>query len=197
MTPPNVSRETQEKLAAFVELLLLWNKSINLISKTSSSDIWNRHIVDSIQLFDLAPKSGHWLDLGSGGGLPGLVIAILAQDRDLRITMVESDQRKCAFLRQAARNLQVTPTILCARIEDLEPQQADVVSARALDNLSALLGYLKTHGTLTAQGVFPKGKTWASEVKKAQERWQFSYDALRSKTQADARILHVTGVENV
>ena len=103
--PPdiNVSRETEARIATYVDLLTKWNATINLVSKTSISEVWERHIVDSLQIFNFGSNSTHWADLGSGGGLPGLVVAILASEKapNMLVTLVESDQRKAAFLRHA------------------------------------------------------------------------------------------------
>ena len=121
----SVSRETFLALEDFSALVKRWNPAINLVSKTTIPDFWNRHILDSAQLFTLCPAQARlWLDLGSGGGLPGIVIAILARELrpDLRVVMVESDQRKATFLREACRSLNLRADIHSARIEGKNPK---------------------------------------------------------------------------
>ena len=136
----DVSRETFEKLKAFAELVRKWNPKINLVSKDSLNDLWSRHILDSVQIFELVPGPGKWVDLGSGGGFPGIVISILNQEeRNFDVVMVESDQRKSAFLRTAIRELDLAAKVKTERIEELECLEADVLSARALADLTKLL----------------------------------------------------------
>ena len=113
-----VSRETQERLEAFTALLLAWNRTINLIARGDEANVWQRHIVDSLQLIPHIPaQANSAIDLGSGGGLPGLVLAIAT---GLPFTLIESDQRKCAFLREATRATAAQVTVLCERIERAE-----------------------------------------------------------------------------
>ena len=131
----DVSRETFERLEKLQELLTKWNPRINLVSKATLDDAWERHILDSVQVFTaLGRDFRHWTDIGSGGGFPGLVIAILMNEKnpDAKLTMIESDQRKCAFLRTVLRETGVSGTVLSKRIEQAEPQNADVVSARGV-----------------------------------------------------------------
>ena len=128
----NVSRETFSKLEAFADLVRKWNPKINLVSKNSLDDLWQRHILDSVQVFELAEGEGHWVDLGSGGGFPGIVVAILNQEaQTFQVTMVESDQRKCAFLRTAIRELGLTALVKTERIEQLDGLKADLADCRA------------------------------------------------------------------
>ena len=131
----NVSRETFEKLEALEALVRRWNPAINLVSSASLAELWNRHIVDSAQLFALCPRTSNtWADIGSGGGFPGLVVAILAQPAlpDLRVTLVESDLRKATFLRQAVQALSLGADVISERIESVPPLATGVLSARAL-----------------------------------------------------------------
>ena len=156
----NVSRETLADLEAFERLVRQWNPKINLVSKSSLEDIRTRHIEDSLQLYELNNRAGKWLDLGSGGGFPGLVLAIADKNgaRSNQFHLVESDQRKCAFLQTAARELGLEVQIHSQRIEQLEPQEADVVSARALADLPSLLELAHRHMKPDAVAYFPKGK---------------------------------------
>lgn len=195
----NVSRETLDKLKAFVALVEKWTAKINLISKASIPHIWNRHIVDSAQLFELAPKQGHWVDIGSGGGFPGVVLAILAlENRDpLQFTLVESDQRKCAFLRTASRELDLGIIVRSERIESIEPLKADILTARALADLSDLLGFAERHLLPTGLALFPKGAQWKKEDQEARKIWSYDCEPVKSKTSADAAILSIKEIARV
>lgn len=193
----NVSRETMDRLRNYEALLRKWNPVINLVAKSTLEDIWSRHFLDSAQIYDLAPPTARsWADLGSGGGFPGLIVAILAagEGRALTVTLVESDQRKAAFLMTAARELGLHLAVRAERIESLPPLNADVLSARALAPLDQLIGHAERH--LSPQGValFPKGVNHAAEMKQALEKWQFSYETVQSVTDADAVIFQIVGV---
>jgi len=192
----NVSRETFERLERYVDLLAQWSPKINLVSKASLAEVWVRHIEDSIQVYRCAPAARTWVDLGSGGGFPGLVVAILvAQDApDCTVHLVESDQRKCAFLRTVLRDLGVPAKVHARRIEDVPPLSADVLSARALAPLSRLLQYAALHLAPSGTAVFPKGETWRAELLAAQEEWKFDVERRTSITDDRAVILKITGV---
>lgn len=193
----NVSRETFDSLQQFQALLLRWTKSINLVGSSTVSESWQRHIVDSAQVFDFLPKGeGHLIDMGSGGGLPGLVIAILAKkaNPDLRITLVESDQRKAVFLRTAAREIGLPATILCQRIECTIEDKATIVTARALASLDQLLGFADALLAPGGVAVFQKGRRADAELKSARLRWTFDLDSHKSQTDADARILVIKDI---
>lgn len=195
----DVSRETLDRLQIFVALLKKWNARINLVSRASLEEVWSRHIVDSIQVFRLAPRENHWVDLGSGGGFPGLIVAILAADEqpETKVTLIESDQRKATFLRSAARETGIDCTILSQRIEMAAPQQAEILSARALGELTVLLGYSERHLAPGGTALFPKGVTWQKELEAAQLRWRFDVDVIESQTMPGAAILKVKGASRV
>jgi len=197
--PENVSRETVERLETYAALLEKWNPKINLVSRSSVEDLWTRHIVDSVQVWEAAPKSGTWVDLGSGGGFPGLVIAILAagEPDGPQITLIESDQRKAAFLRTVARETGIDVTVIAKRIEAVEPLRADVLSARALAPLDVLLEFADRHLRYGGTALFPKGESWEKELAAAQERWQMSVLPITSRTQPGAVILSIEGVSRV
>lgn len=163
----NVSRETTDTLIEYGQLLKKWNKSINLISRNSVSNLWRRHILDSAQLgvflkFDVK----NWVDLGSGAGFPGMVIAILAKDEflDLQMTLIESDKRKCVFLNEVSRELDLKVRIISDRIEDCSYLNADIISARALAPMKKLLMYIKLHGKNDCKGLFLKGNNIQAEL---------------------------------
>lgn len=192
----DVSRETEDRLRAYVELLKKWNPRINLVSAESIKDAATRHIEDCFQLAELtASTTGQWLDLGSGGGFPGLVVAIALAEADITFTMIESDSRKAAFLRTVTRELTLTNTaVINQRIEVVPPQNADNLSARALAPLDVLLGMAARHLAPGGTAWLMKGRMWKAEVDHARHLWQFDMDAIRSKTDPEAAILKITGV---
>jgi 16S rRNA (guanine527-N7)-methyltransferase len=188
----DVSRETTTQLKAFVELLGRWQKAINLIGRTTVEDVWTRHILDSAQLHPAIPLQAKTLiDLGSGGGFPGLVVAALRPDLD--VTMIESDARKAAFLGEAGRrmDLKKQPRIVIKRIEEAPRAQADVVTARAVAPLRQLLGWADRHRSPDAICLFHKGKGWQGELAEALKDWDVSSQPLASVTDRDAVILRI------
>lgn len=196
----DVSRETLERLQNYEMLLEKWNNTINLVASSTMADLWSRHFLDSAQLLDLAaPDARHWVDLGSGGGFPGLVIAILAHERrpDLRLTLIEGDGRKAAFLGTAARTLGLAARILNGRIEDADPQGGDVVSARALAPLPKLLGFARRHLNPGGTAILPKGARADQELTEALATWRFSHQKHASRVDPYGAILVIKGIEIV
>ncbi|WP_299349199.1 16S rRNA (guanine(527)-N(7))-methyltransferase RsmG [uncultured Shimia sp.] len=196
----NVSRETSERLVVLAQLLEKWNPRINLVSKSTLNDLWSRHIMDSAQIFDLAdPGIASWVDIGSGGGFPGLVVAILAAETNspYKTTLIESDQRKCAFLRTVLRETDVEGEVISKRIEQADPQNADVMSARALADLNTLFSFAERHLSSEGTMLFPKGVTWQKELKAAQESWSFSHEVITSKTEPNSVIIKVKDLRRV
>ncbi|MBY6090525.1 16S rRNA (guanine(527)-N(7))-methyltransferase RsmG [Maritimibacter alkaliphilus] len=196
----NVSRETLERLETYAELLKKWNPRINLVAKSTLDDLWTRHILDSLQVYEAAGTAeGKWVDLGSGGGFPGLVVAICAADQqpDLDVTLIESDQRKAAFLRSVLRETHTPGRVLAQRIEQADPQEADFLSARALADLGDLLGFAERH--LAPEGItyFQKGARWKQEISAAETAWRFHWEAVESKTNPGAAILKIRGIARV
>jgi 16S rRNA (guanine527-N7)-methyltransferase len=190
----NVSRETVSRLDAYAALLEKWNPAINLVAKSTLAELWTRHILDSAQLFDLAPLDAkRWADLGAGGGFPGLVIAILAAEKrpELKIALVESDARKAAFLQAALRETGLAAEVIAERIEKIPPLQADVVSARALAPLPKLLAYAERHLAEGGVALFPKGAGAEAELSESLERWQFSVQKHPSRTDQEAAVLRI------
>ena len=188
----NVSRETFEQLEIYAELLRSWNKRINLVSPKSLAHLWGRHFLDSAQVFKFGKHATRWADLGSGGGFPGAVCAILA-GHDTDVTLIESDQRKAAFLRTLARET-TGFTVLSERIENTRPQNADAVSARALAPLPKLLGYVMRHISADGFALLPKGKNADAEVREALEHWRFRCETYPSETDNDAVILKISEI---
>lgn len=196
----DVSRETLERLEAYDALLNKWNPAINLVSPATLSQLWTRHFLDSAQLFDLAEgREGLWADLGSGGGFPGLVVAILAKEKRpaQRFVLVESDRRKSTFLMTVARELGLSVEVRAQRIEEVNPLQADILSARALAPLDRLLGFAARHLASSGLAVFPKGASWRDELAEAQKNWSFSVQTYPSLTDPEAAILTFAEVSRV
>lgn len=196
----NVSRETTDRLRLLVDLLRKWNPAINLVSRNTVETAWDRHIIDSAQLFSVLPQSqGLWADLGSGGGFPGLVIATIAAEKapDLRMVLVESDQRKASFLLQARHQLGLTTTVVAKRIEDIDPLQAQVITARALAPLDKLCGYLVRHLAPGGTAILPKGANVQSELDFARQYWRFEVEARPSVTDSQAVVLLLKDVVHV
>jgi 16S rRNA (guanine527-N7)-methyltransferase len=192
--------ETQNRLATLVALLRKWNPAINLVAAGSLAEVWRRHIADSAQIFALCPGgAAHWLDLGSGAGFPGLVVAILAREKSsgLTVELVESDQRKCVFLQTAARELDVPVVVTRARIEALTTRKADVVSARALASLEVLLAYALPHLAPGGVCLFLKGALADREVDAARARFRFDLTLVPSQTDATGVVAKIAGVSHV
>jgi 16S rRNA (guanine527-N7)-methyltransferase len=164
----NVSRETRKRLDVLVEELQRWQRAKNLVGPGTLDTVWTRHIADSLQLVDLAPDANVWLDLGSGAGFPGLVVAIMLQDREgARVHCIESNGRKCSFIRHAARMTGAPVTVHNVRVEDAIASfrgKIDVVTARALAPLSRLLDWTAPLLTTGAQGLFLKGDNALGEL---------------------------------
>ncbi len=191
-----VSRETSDRLETYVELVQKWNPKINLVSRNSLNDIWARHILDSVQVYRCAGPFENWADLGSGGGFPGMVCAIMAIEEapGAQFTFVESDQRKSAFLRNVARECGANCRVVSKRIEAVEPLQTDILSARALADLSTLLSFCDRHLSESGTALLPKGASWKKELNDAREEWNFESEAITSLTEPQAVILRINGV---
>ncbi len=175
------SPEAEAKLRQFQALVEKWTPKINLVSRSAVPQLWDRHILDSARLCALdLPSARRWVDLGSGGGFPGLVVAILLADRQAGtdVILVESDARKAAFLREAARLLGLAVTVHVQRAEDLPPQGAEVVSARALASLEVLCGLAHRHLAPGGVCLFPKGEKADEEIAAARKSWRFDLEAL-------------------
>lgn len=194
--PPSAEQD----LRTFTQMILKWNQHINLISRASEAEIWERHILDSVQIWPISPDGVKlWADIGSGGGLPGLVIAILAKHLrpDMSVVLIESDRRKAAFLLQASSALSLRCDVRAVRIEAVSDLQADVVSARALGSLSMLLALGKRISTDAAVLIFPKGERAEEEISMARRDWRFNLSQTASVTNPAASLLRITDVHHV
>jgi 16S rRNA (guanine527-N7)-methyltransferase len=191
----DVPRETLERLIVFVRLVGKWQKAQNLVASSTLPDIWHRHVADSAQLVGLKPDAIRWLDLGSGGGFPGIVIAVLLADQlGAKVHLVESDRRKCAFLRTAVRETGAPAEIHEGRIEAIVTAgrfDVDVVTARAAAPLDRLLAWSAPVIGAGAAGLFPKGRDFRREVTQAAAAWDFDLVEYPSRID-DGVILEIT-----
>jgi 16S rRNA (guanine527-N7)-methyltransferase len=191
----DVAPQTAARLDALAAALVRWQAAINLVAPASLPQLWTRHIADSLQLWALAPEAARsWADLGAGAGFPGLVIAALAADRRpaLSVALVESDARKCAFLAEAARVMDVEVDIQRRRIETDPPRRHDVVSARALAPLDRLCGFAATHLEEGGVALFPKGADVERELTAASRAWHYRLTRTASLTDPAGVVLTVT-----
>jgi 16S rRNA (guanine527-N7)-methyltransferase len=182
-----VSRETLERFAAYLDLLERWQRRINLVGNATLADPWRRHILDCGQLWRSWPaRAERSVDLGSGAGLPGIVLAIMGAPE---MRLVESDQRKAAFLREAARACGVKVIVHAERIEALPPLAADLVTSRALAPLGELLRYAEPHLRPDGSCLFLKGRNAMSELTEAARTWTIDASWTQSLSDPDGRVL--------
>lgn len=188
-----------EKLGLFQSMVEKWNPRINLVAKSTLPEIWTRHIEDSAVLCEHAEPGKIWADFGSGGGFPGLVVAVWAQDRgaDTRVVLVESDLRKATFLREAARQMVLAVDVRSERIESLAPLGADVISARALASLSDLCQLSAPHLAANGCCLFPKGERFAEEIAAARQSWQFDLEARENPGHKGSALLILRNLHRV
>lgn len=190
-----VSRETLDRLGAYEATLRKWQPKINLVGPSTLPDVWRRHFLDSAQLFPLLPESTRVLvDLGSGAGFPGLVLAILGVPE---VHLIESDARKCAFLREAARAAGASVTVHNKRIEAVSPIAADVVTARALAPLADLLAWAFPFIEGRGVALFPKGQNVAEELTATTKYWKMRAEPFDSRTDPTGTILRVSDLDRV
>lgn len=195
----HVSRETMEQLAQYESLLIKWQRSINLVARSTLDNLWQRHMLDSAQIANLAPESAcSWVDLGSGGGFPGLVVAILLRDRsNFKMHLVESDQRKGIFMREVIRATGAPAEVHTARIEvfaresDLKP---DVVSARALATLDRIIEWAYPLFEPETIGLFLKGQGLEDELTSARKGWIFEETVIPSLSDPSGSVLQLRGL---
>jgi 16S rRNA (guanine527-N7)-methyltransferase len=186
-----VSRETFEKLEAYVGLLRAENRHQNLVGNSTLQDVWERHILDSAQLLRFEPGvDAAWADIGSGAGLPGIVIACLTHGP---VTLIEPRRLRADFLHKVAESLELRASILCAKVERVEGT-FDVITARAVASLSQLLkisAHLSTRNTVWA---LPKGRSAVLELSEARRAWQGEFHVEQSVTDPESSIVVATGV---
>ena len=187
---PNVSRETRDRLEIYANLLRKWSPRINLVAPRTLDEIWTRHFEDSLQLLPHLPSEpGILADLGSGGGLPGLVLAAALAETGWTVRLIESDHRKAVFLRTCAREMGLSVEVIAERIETCPPSNARVVTARALAPLDRLLPMVHRHLAPGGRAVLLKGRTAEAEIAAVENDWTFDLTTAPSITDPDARIL--------
>ncbi len=187
----NVSRETFLTLEKYVALLVKWNKAINLVGKSTETEIWQRHIADSLQLSPLIHSQVKTLaDFGSGAGLPGLVLAIARPE--IHVTLIEQDQRKSAFMKEVIAQLSLKNATVADRDIASVSARFDMITARALAPLPELFALAYPRMEEGASCLFPKGRNFANEVESAKQEWDFTHTLTQSKTEDKASIILVT-----
>ncbi len=191
-----VPRETVEKLETYANLLASWQKAVNLVSPSTIAQMWHRHFADSAQILSHAQDAKCWVDLGSGAGFPGLVIAILlANHEDHVVHLIESNGRKCAFLSEVVRRTGAPAIVHAGRIEDIARRNrvppADAVTSRALAPLNSLLGLACGFFEENTVGLFLKGREAGQEIDEAAKHWVFEYECMPSRTSGDGRIVEI------
>ena len=195
----DVSRETRERLDIYESLLRRRQRRTNLVSAASLPALWTRHFLDSAQLAPLLADVavGHTVDVGSGAGFPGMVLAILEKDR--HFSLVESNGKRCAFLREVAEATGTQVSVIEGRLEDRQVQDAlapaGTIVARACAPLVELLGLVFPVLEPHTYSIFPKGRRYRSELEQARRRWDFRADIVPSRTAAEARILRISDVK--
>ncbi len=194
-----VSRETLLRLKAYAGMLAEWNARQNLVSRSSLAEVWRRHFWDSAQLAALVPpRAGSLVDLGSGAGFPGLVLAEMLRDRpNLKIVLYEATQKKCQFLKAVATKLKLSPEIRCTRIEDAPPEPFDVVTARACKPLPQLLAYAQRFWTPDTVGLLLKGQNVEVELTEAHKSWRMEVQRHPSRSDSAGIILELRELRGV
>jgi len=187
----NVSRETMARLETYAAALRRWNQALSLVSAASLTDLWRRHFLDSAQLLPLAPSAARvWIDLGSGAGFPGMILAMLGAPD---VHLVESERRKCEFLRAVARDTATELTIHCRRVKDMPALNADVVTARALAPLPRLITLTGRFAIADTIGLFLKGARVADELTDLAKYPTINVERVASRSSSSGTILRVKG----
>ena len=190
----NVSRETLNGFYEYETLLSKWNEKINLVSKNTLVDIWERHFLDSGQIIKHVEASGkRWVDVGSGAGFPGLVVALLLRDRkiDCDLVLVEKNPKKGFFLNEVIRKLNLSVEVVNDNIDTLEPLNADILTARAFSELNNLIEIAFRHRKKEGICLFLKGENYRIELDKTLNYWFFDYDIVDSLSSSSGKIIRV------
>lgn len=188
----NVSRETLDRLDLYADLLATWQARINLVSSSTLPELWTRHFLDSAQLHALIPPGSRIVDFGSGAGFPGLVLAIMG---GLTVTLIESDSRKCVFLREVIRHTGTDATVLNGRIETAPMQKCDFITGRALASLDKLLTLSEPYLTEKTQCLFLKGNKLNEELTIANQSWNIVYETFPSCTDPSGSIVKIVSAD--
>ena len=190
----NVSRETINSLSEYEALLCKWNRKINLVSPNTLADLWVRHFLDCGQIINHVDASGKkWVDVGTGAGFPGLVVAVLLRDRkiDCDIILVEKNTKKVFFLNEVIRKLNLNVKVVNNNIDTIEPLNADILTARAFSELKNLIGLSTRHRKERGVSLFLKGENYRLELDKTLNYWFFDYDVFDSLSNSAGKIIRV------
>ena len=193
----NVSRETLSLLCEYESLLLKWNKKINLVSKNTLADVWGRHFLDSGQIVNHVDALGkRWVDIGSGAGFPGLVVALLLKEKkiDCDFILVEKNKKKVFFLNEVIRKLNLNVKVVNSDISSVELLNADILTARAFSELKELIELAYLHGKKGSISLFFKGENYRFELDKTLNYWFFDYDVLDSLSNSSGKIIRVKNI---
>jgi 16S rRNA (guanine527-N7)-methyltransferase len=191
-----VSRETAERMLALEACFSKWAARINLVAPSTLSDAWNRHVLDSAQLWRLRSSAKAWMDLGSGSGFPGLTVAVLGREEGHQVTLVESNLKKAAYLRSAAAELELKVDVSTKRVEDLDwaGGARPLITARAFAPLSRILHWTNGFGSSTTRALLHKGRGYQDEIMEVRDLWHFDLVEHRSLIEADSVILDISNV---
>lgn len=189
----NVSRETFKKIEQFAELLKVWNQKMNLVSRNSLKDLWERHILDSVQLINyISPQVKNLLDIGSGAGFPAIILAILLQEKnpETKITLVESITKKTVYLNDVREKLGLSNVkVINSRAENINLPKPNLITARAVAALDVLCGYVSKIGNNNTESLFLKGKSYKDEIAEAEKHWKFDLEVFPNKYSDEGVIL--------
>ena len=188
----NVSRETYNKLSKYHDLVIKWQKSINLISNNDIANIWERHIIDSLKLLPFLPKDKNIVDIGSGGGFPSIILAISGY----KVTLIESDKKKTIFLSEVIRELKLDANIINKRAEKLDKTDvcADIITARACASLEKLFSISNNFLSINSICFFHKGKNYAKELEEAFSKWVFAHEI--HQINGEGVIVEISGIKS-
>jgi 16S rRNA (guanine527-N7)-methyltransferase len=195
----SVSRETFERLEIFEESFRRTASGLNLVARSTLDAFWRRHVLDSAQIIPLSKNAQRFADIGSGGGFPGAVLAILLWERGARVDLIESSQKKARFLENALREAGIEPRVHPARVEAIADKidMPDIVTARAVAALPALLRLAEPWLSKGAVALFHKGRDYAREVRESRDEWEFDLLENQSAIESDSRILRISNLRRV
>lgn len=196
----DVSRETLDRFGIYFRLLKQWQKKTNIVAPSTIDLFWERHIADSLQCIQILPDKSNWVDIGTGGGFPGLVIAIaLADAKPNKVCLVDSNQKKCAFLRAVIRETGISAQVVSERIEQVvrKGNAPEVVTARALTTLDGLLTLCKPWLSGPTIGLFHKGRDYRRELRETDGRWEYDLIEHKSSSASDSVILELSNLRSL
>ncbi|MBI0177200.1 16S rRNA (guanine(527)-N(7))-methyltransferase RsmG [Bartonella apis] len=196
---PSVSRETAASLMVFEEAVKKWQSHINLIANATLPELWTRHILDSAQIAALQPQAKNWCDIGSGGGFPGIVTAILLKEQSgFHIDLVESNSKKAAFLRSVSAEFNLPATVHTCRIENsyIHIKKPEIITSRALASLEKLFELTQPWFEQGATALFQKGRDYKKEIAEAEKNWKFDFEVHQSKIDEHSVILEISKIDS-